>query len=283
MAELELSAAPAPPPDADAARALRVRSARREITERRRITQRLRQALGAGGFVMAYQPIISLSSGFIAGAESHIRLTHARRGMIPAAQFMPIAERSDIIADVGNWIIQTASEDARDWPEHLRVSIALSPGHLQSGGLVRQVLEALSRSGIAPERLEFELNEAMLTDQNEDMVFSLRALHGLGVRLALTSFGTGFASLGALKRLPLTTLRLDRTLLPGAAEDRAETAILNAAIATGHALDCRLLAEGVETEAQLAQLRQFGCDEAQGPYFSQPVGAPEIRAMLVGP
>jgi len=281
MAELQLSPAAAPP-DAEAARALRVRNARREITERRRITQRLRQALGDGGFVMAYLPIVSLATGLIAGAESLICLTHARRGLIPAAQFMPIAERSEIIADVGNWIIQTASEDARSWPEHLRVSIALSPRHLQSGRLVRQVLEALSRSDLAPERLEFELTEAMLTDPNDDMVFALRALHGLGVRLALTGFGSGFTSLGALKRLPLATLRLDRVLLPGETEDRAETAVLNAAIATGHALDCRILAEGVESDAQLTRLRELGCDEAQGPYFSQAVAASELRAMLAG-
>jgi EAL domain-containing protein (putative c-di-GMP-specific phosphodiesterase class I) len=277
MVELSL---PARPDTGDNARDLRLRSARREVTERRRITQRLREALSTDGFNMGYQPIINLNSGFITGAESLIRLTHARRGLIHAVHFMPVAERSDIIVEVAGWIIQTASLDARRWPETLRVSIALSARHLQSGRLMRQVLDALSRSGIAPERLEFELTEAMLIDQNDDMVFALRALHGIGVRLALNNFGTGYAALGALKRLPLSTLRLDRTLLPGTAEDRAQTAILNAAIATGHALDGTILAEGVETEAQLIQLRQLGCDEAQGPYFSQPVEAADIRAML---
>jgi EAL domain-containing protein (putative c-di-GMP-specific phosphodiesterase class I) len=259
MVELSL---PARPDTGDNARDLRLRSARREVTERRRITQRLREALSTDGFNMGYQPIINLNSGFITGAESLIRLTHARRGLIHAVHFMPVAERSDIIVEVAGWII------------------ALSARHLQSGRLMRQVLDALSRSGIAPERLEFELTEAMLIDQNDDMVFALRALHGIGVRLALNNFGTGYAALGALKRLPLSTLRLDRTLLPGTAEDRAQTAILNAAIATGHALDGTILAEGVETEAQLIQLRQLGCDEAQGPYFSQPVEAADIRAML---
>jgi EAL domain-containing protein (putative c-di-GMP-specific phosphodiesterase class I) len=279
MVEAHLATLSAPP-GTEAARALRLRHARREVTERRRITQRLRQALNEGGFVMAYQPIISLPSGLINGAEALIRLSHARRGLIPAAQFMPIAERSDIIAEVGGWIIETAAEDARDWPDSLRVAITLSARHLQSGKLVRQVLDALSRSGIASERLEFELNEEMLSDDDEDMAFALRALHGLGVRLALNNFGTGYAALGALKRVPLSTLRLDRKLLPGPLEDRAETAILNAAISTGHALDCRILAEGVETDAQLALLRQLGCDEVQGPYFSQPAAAPDMRAML---
>jgi EAL domain-containing protein (putative c-di-GMP-specific phosphodiesterase class I) len=278
MAEAHISTLSAPP-DGEAARALRLRSARREVTERRRITQRLRQALSGGGFVMAYQPIVDLRSGMISGAEALIRLSHARRGLIPATQFMPVAERSDIIADVGGWIIQTASA-ALDWPESVRVAIILSARHLQSGKLVRQVLDALSRSGIAPERLDFELTEAMLLDEDEDMAFSLRALHGLGVRLALNNFGAGYTALGALKRVPLSSLRLDRKLLPGPTEDRAETAILNAAISTGHALDCRILAEGVETEAQLALLRQLDCDEAQGPYFSQPVTADDMRGML---
>jgi len=279
MAEAHLSETEAPP-GTEAARALRLRSARREVTERRRITQRLRQALSDGGFAMAYQPIINLSSGLISGAEALIRLSHARRGLIPAAQFMPIAERSDIIADVGGWIIQTANEDAQHWPESLRVAITLSARHVQSGKLVRQVLDSLSRSGIAPERLEFELTEAMLLDDDHDMAFALRALHGLGVRLALNNFGTGFTALGALKRVPLSSLRLDRKLLSGSTADRAETAILNAAISTGHALDCTILADGVETEAQLTLLRQLGCDEAQGPYFSQPVTTEDIRGML---
>jgi len=279
MAEAHISTLSAPH-GTEGARALRLRNARREVTERRRITQRLRQALSGGGFVMAYQPVVNLRSGLVSGAEALIRLSHARRGLIPAAQFMPIAERSEIIADVGGWIVQAASVDAQDWPESVRVAIILSTRHLQSGRLVRQVLDALSRSGIAPERLEFELTEAMLLGEDAEMAATLRALHGLGVRLALNNFGAGYTALGALKRVPLNSLRLDRKLLPGPTEDRAETAILNAAISTGHALDCRILAEGVETEAQLALLRQLDCDEAQGPYFSQPVTAEDMRAML---
>jgi EAL domain-containing protein (putative c-di-GMP-specific phosphodiesterase class I) len=263
-----------------AARDLRLRNARREITERRRITQRLRQALATGGFVLHYQPIVSLNTGLIRGAEALIRLTHNRRGLIPANHFMPVAERSDVIVDVGGWILQNASWDAGAWPTNISVAITLSLRHLQSGRLVRQLMEALNRSGLAADRLELELTETMLIDDNDDTAFSLRALQALGVRMALNNFGAGYASLSALKRLPLSTLRLDRSLLQNLAEGKAETAIVHAAINAGHALGCNVLADGVETEVQLALLKHIGCDEGQGTYFSNAVTAGELTAML---
>jgi EAL domain-containing protein (putative c-di-GMP-specific phosphodiesterase class I) len=170
-----------------AARELRLRTARRDITERRGITQHLRQALNTGGFVLHYQPLVSLKSGLIRGAEALIRLQHSRRGLIPANHFMPIAERSDVITDVGGWMLHQACMDAAHWPGNLSVAVTLSLRHLQSGRLIRQLLEALSHSGLSPERLELELTEAMLIDDNDDTAFSLKALQGLHARLALNS------------------------------------------------------------------------------------------------
>lgn len=262
------------------ARELRLRTARREITERRRITQRLRQALVSGGFVLHYQPLISLRSGLARGAEALIRLQHTRRGLIPANHFLPIAERSDLIVDVGGWMLHHACLQAANWPASFSVAVPLSLRHLQSGKLVRQLLEALSHSGIAPERLELELTEAMLIDENDDTVFALKALQSIGVRLALNNFGLGYASLSALKRLPLSTLRLDRSLTQNLAEDGAGSAIIHAAIEAGHALGCTVLADGVETEAQLKRLMEIGCDEGQGAYFTSPVSAVEMAAMF---
>jgi EAL domain-containing protein (putative c-di-GMP-specific phosphodiesterase class I) len=258
---------------------LRQRAARREITERRRITQRLRQALCTGGFVLHYQPIVSLASGLACGAETLIRLQHARRGLIPAAHFMPIAERSDVIIDVTGWIINTACAEAAGWPGHFSLFIALSQRHLQSGRLVRQLLEALSRSGLAPERLHMAITEAMLLDENDDTIFALRALQGLGVPFALNNFGTGYASLSALKRLRFSTLRLDRSLIQNLSE-RSGVAIVRAAVEAGHALDCKVLADGVETAEQYQRLADIGADEGQGPYFSVPVDAAEMAAMF---
>jgi EAL domain-containing protein (putative c-di-GMP-specific phosphodiesterase class I) len=265
------------------ARALRLRTARREITERRRITQRMRQALSGGGLVLHYQPLVALRTGLVRGAEALIRLQHQRRGLIPASHFMPIAEQSEIITDVGGWMLHQACMEASRWPDCLSVAATLSLRHLQSGRLIRQLLEALSHSGLAPERLELELSEAMLIDAHEDTEFALRALQGIGVRLALNNFGTGYASLSALRRVPLTTLRLDRSLIQHLDESPSGAAIVQAAIEAGHALGCRVLADGIEHAAQFRLLAGLGCDEGQGSYFSQPVGAAEMAAMLGPP
>jgi EAL domain-containing protein (putative c-di-GMP-specific phosphodiesterase class I) len=267
-------------PAAQSARELRLRTARREITERRRITQRLRQALADEDFVLHYQPLVSLKSGLIRGAETLIRLRHNRRGLITANHFMPIAERSDVINDIGGWMLLNACMEAGAWPGYISVAVTLSLRHLQSGRLIRQLLEALNRSGLTPERLELELTESMLIDDNDDTVFSLKALYGIGIRMALNNFGTGYASLSALKRLPLTTLRLDRSMIQNLGEGQSDTAIVHAAINAGHALGCTVLADGVETEEQFMLLGQIGCDEGQGAYFSQPVSAAEMTAMF---
>ena len=267
-------------PVAQSTRELRLRTARREITERRRITQRLRQALSDNDFVLHYQPLVSLQSGLIRGAETLIRLRHARRGLITANHFMPIAERSDIINDIGGWMLQRACLEASTWPGCISVAVTLSLRHLQSGRLVRQLQEALNRSGLTPERLELELTESILIDDNDDTVFSLKALQAIGIRMALNNFGIGYASLSALKRLPLTTLRLDRSMIQNLGESQSDAAIAHAAIDAGHALGCTVLADGVETERQFVLLGQIGCDEGQGAYFSQPVCATEMAAMF---
>ena len=272
-------AASGSPPALPTPRELRQRTARREITERRRTTQRLRQALCSGGLILYYQPIINFSSGLACGAETLIRLQHARRGLIPAAHFMPIAERSDVIIDIAGWIMNTACAEAAGWPGHFAVFTALSSRHLQSGKLVKQLLEVLSRSGLPPERLHIEITEAMLLDDNDDTIFALRALQGLGVPLALNNFGTGYASLSALKRLNISTLRLDRSLIQNLSEPSG-VAIVRAAVEAGHALGCKVQADGVETAEQFQRLTEIGADEGQGAYFSPPVEAGEMAAMF---
>jgi EAL domain-containing protein (putative c-di-GMP-specific phosphodiesterase class I) len=170
--------------------------------------------------------------------------------------------------------------EAGAWPGYISVAVTLSLRHLQSGRLIRQLLEALNRSGLTPERLELELTESMLIDDNDDTVFSLKALQGIGIRMALNNFGVGYASLSALKRLPLTTLRLDRSMIQNLGEGQSDTAIVHAAINAGHALGCTVLADGVETEEQFMLLGQIGCDEGQGAYFSQPVSPAEMTTMF---
>ncbi len=260
-------------------RTLRARMTRRELTERRRIIRHLRQALSAGDFVLRHQPLVSLATGRIRGAEALIRLQHSRRGLITPNHFMPVAERSDIVNDIGGWTLHQACADAVTWPAGLTVGVLLSLHHLQSSQFIRHVLEALNRSTLAPERLELEFTDAMLIDDNDITAFTLKALRGIGVRMALNNFGRSYGSLNVLKRLPLTTLRLDRSMLQNLGQDAADTAIIHAVIEAGHALGSTILAEGIETEQQFDLLRQLDCDEGQGNYFSQPVAAAEISAI----
>ncbi len=264
----------------DQARGLRVLAARREITERRRITLRLRQALSSGGFILHYQPQVQLASGAVHKAEAMIRLQHKRRGLILPSQFMPVAARSDIIHDIGGWIIAQTCQEVARWPENIAAAISLSLRQVQNASLVKFLVEALAHSGIAPSRLELELTEAMLIEDNEDTMFTLKALRGLGINMAIANFGLGYASLSALKRLPLSTLKLDRSLIRNIGEDAETDAILRVAIEAGHVLGCIVLADGVETEAQAAALQKIGCDQGQGAYFGQPMPAGEFRKRI---
>jgi EAL domain-containing protein (putative c-di-GMP-specific phosphodiesterase class I) len=268
------------PLDAAEARALRARAARREMTERRRVTARLREALTENGLLLHFQPQMRLKTGDLRGAEGLIRLQHRRRGLILPNHFMPIAERSDVINDIGAWMLHRACAEAADWPAQYKVALALSHRQLRSGRLTKTLIEALTRSGLPAARLEVELTEAMLIDDNDDTIFSLKALRGLGVRLALNNFGTGYASLSALKRLPLSTLKLDRSLVEYLGQDISGTAIVHAAVEAGHALGCSVLAEGVETAEQCRLLEEIGCDEGQGQFFSPPLTGAEFRAQV---
>ncbi len=262
------------------ARELRVRAARRDVTERRRIADRLKQAVQQNGFLLHYQPFIDLKSGVMQGAEASIRLQHRRRGLILPHHFMPVAERFDVINDIGAWILRHTCADAATWPASYAVAVRLAHRQLRSGLLIKHLIEALAASGIASERLELGLSEAMLIDDDADTVFTIKALASLNVRLALIDFGAHHARLAALKRLPLSTLKLDRSLTQRLGLDHGDTAIVHAAVEAGHAMGCTVLADGVESEAQCRLLTDIGCDEAQGSYFGHPITANELQLKI---
>ncbi|OYV39821.1 MAG: hypothetical protein B7Z81_02830 [Acidocella sp. 20-61-6] len=267
------------PPDISGdseARELRARAARRDVTERRRIADRLRQALTHEGFLLHYQPCLHLKTGRVEGAEAVIRLKHRRRGLILPHHFMPIAEHFEVINDIGAWMLHCACTDAMTWPVPTVVSVRLAHRQFRNGHLIKHLIEALTATGLASERLELCLTEAMLIEEDLDTIFTIKAMASLGVRLALIDFGTGHASLAALKRLPLGTLKLDRHMVQRLGQDYGDNAIVHAAIEAGHAMGCSVLADGVENEAQCRLLEDIGCDEAQGPYFSQPLTSEEF-------
>jgi EAL domain-containing protein (putative c-di-GMP-specific phosphodiesterase class I) len=250
---------------------------RSEAAQRRRLLKDLAEAARTGGFSLHFQPRLSLQSGAATGAEALIRWRHPKRGLISPATFIPLAEQTGVITDIGGWVLRTACAEAARWGDR-RISVNVSARQLSDHALLRQVGAALEESGLVSDRLELELTESMLFDVSVDTLLILSAIRDLGVGIALDDFGTGFASLSMLKRLPLTVMKLDRSLVRDLPENVEDVAIVRAVIETGHALGLTVVAEGIETEAQRAFLAGAGCDEGQGWLFSHPVPADELWA-----
>ncbi|MBN9562538.1 MAG: EAL domain-containing protein [Alphaproteobacteria bacterium] len=262
---------PSPPADFDR---------RAEMAERRRLLHDLREAIARETFVLHYQPRLSLAAGTVDGAEALLRLPDRRRGFISPGAFIPLAERTGLINAIGAWVLRTACREAATWPGPATVSVNVSPRQLHDGALLGQVTRALGESGLAADRLELELTESMLIDFGEDLLFVLSALRDQGIGLALDDFGVGFASLATLRKLPLTVMKLDRSLVRGLPSDREDAAIVRAVVATGHALGLTVVGEGIETVGQRDFLAAIGTDQGQGYLFSRPVPAAELRQML---
>ena len=252
---------------------------RTPTVQRRQLDRDLRRAVSHGDLVVHYQPRWSLATGDLTGAEALLRWPDRRRGLVPPGEFIPAAERSGLIHALGRWVLREACTEAASWPG-LAVSVNVSARQLREGTLLDQVGDALAESGLSPERLELEFPEELLLECGTDLLLTLSALRDAGVGIALDDFGSGCASLSVLRRLPLTTLKLDRLLvreLPRSAEDAS---IADAAIGAGHAMGLTVVAEGIETEAQRALLSGLGCDEAQGYLFSRPVPPAILRNLL---
>ena len=253
--------------DADAQGPARFRVAqglRAQTIARRRMESDLRRAIERDAVSLQYQPRVALGSGEVRGAEALLRWSDRRRGLVSPAQFIPVAERSVLIVDLGGWA-------------QLLVSVYVSALLLTYGALLEQVAAALDESGLVPERLEIELTESLLIEVETETFLVLSAIRDLGVGLSLDDFGTGYASLAALKRLPLTAMKLDRSLIRALPGDREDAAIVRAVVETGHALGLLVVAEGIETEAQRAFLSGIGCDEGQGYLFGHPAPATALE------
>ncbi len=244
----------------------------------RRLRRDLSTASEQEGFVLHYQPRVALRSGAVTGAEALIRWPHRKRGLMAPGSFIPIAEQAGLISDIGAWVLRAACLSAATWNRDLRVAVNVSARQLHDRELLRQIGESIEISGLPPERLEIELSEAILLDDDLDTLLALSAIRDLGVGITLDDFGSGVASLSMLKRLPLELIKLDRSLVRTLPDDGEDVAIVQAIIDTSHALGLGVVAEGVETEAQRSLLAALGCDEAQGYLFSQPLPEDQFRA-----
>jgi EAL domain-containing protein (putative c-di-GMP-specific phosphodiesterase class I) len=273
----------ATPPSYAPARFSMVPDRRAAAAELRQTRQDLEAAAAAEAFVLYYQTRIKLPSRQTCGAEALIRWPQRRRGLIPPATFLPLAEECGAIMRIGAWALRTACAEAQTWPGET-VSVNVSARQIAEGAVLGQVADALERTGLPPESLVIELAETMLANLNLDGLLTLSAIRDLGAGVAVDNFGSGLASLSVLRRLPLTALNLDRSLVRDLPTSREDAALVRAVIAAGHALGLTVVAEGVETEAQRAFLAENGCDEAQGFLFSHPVPAEQLnRARALRP
>lgn len=237
----------------------------------------LQQAVGNSELLLHYQPIIDLRLGRVCGFEALMRWKHPSRGTIPPSEFIPLAEESGLIVGMGAWALKQACLDATAWPDDIAVSVNLSARQIAEGDMYATVRDALTASGLAPQRLELELTETALMHNCEQAHRVLNKLHQLGVKLALDDFGTCFSNLSYLRDLPVSSLKIDRSFVQEASARPGARAILAAVADLAAKLGVRAVAEGVETEANLLTAREAGYHEAQGFYFSLPVPAASVR------
>ncbi|WP_207459720.1 EAL domain-containing protein [Azospirillum sp. SYSU D00513] len=240
----------------------------------------LREALAKGQFELHYQPLVNLRSGRVRGFEALLRWRHPERGLVSPAEFIPVAEETGLIVALGEWVLQEACREAVGWPAGLGVSVNLSPVQFRSRGLVEAVAGALAESGLEPERLELEITESVLLQDNDANLAVLSELRQLGLRIAMDDFGTGYSALGYLRSFPFDKIKIDRSFVSDLPQGEGSKAILHAVAGLGRSLAITTTAEGVETRDQLEAVRAQGCDEAQGYFFSRPVPAAEIPLLL---
>jgi EAL domain-containing protein (putative c-di-GMP-specific phosphodiesterase class I) len=227
-----------------------------------------------------YQPVVNLGSSEVTGCEALLRLHHPERGMVSPAEFIPVAEDTGLIGQLGEWVLTTACADAATWPDHLKVAVNVSPVQFRSPTFGLKVAAALSASGLAANRLELEITEAVLIRDDEAALTILHELRALGVRIALDDFGTGYSSLSYLQRFPFDKIKIDRCFVTDIAENDGSSAIVRAVVNIADARNMTTTAEGVETEQQRQLLHLLGCTEMQGYLFSRPRPLAEIRTLL---
>jgi len=255
----------------------------RRAKEQWQLEGELRQALKVKQLLLHYQPKVSLRSGRIVGAEALIRWSHPQHGMIPPGKFIPLAEETGLILELGCWILDEACRQIRSWLddglEMVPIAINLSARQFNER-LPARLLAAIERHGVPCELLTLEITESLLVRGQEKVIPIMNELVAMGFRLSLDDFGTGYSSLAYLKRFPITTLKIDRAFVIGVPDDENDSAIAQAIVTMGKQLRQEIVAEGIETLEQMAFLRRLGCDQLQGFLFSPPVAAAAFELMV---
>jgi diguanylate cyclase (GGDEF)-like protein/PAS domain S-box-containing protein len=252
--------------------------------ERQSIEESLRRALERQEFALHYQPKINLSTGEIAGAEALLRWTHPVRGPVSPAQFIPVAEDCGLIQPIGNWVLREACQQARVWLEAglplETMAVNISAVQLRDENFLDRIFAILRDTALDPKFLELELTESVLMKHAESTESILKTLRSRGVQIAVDDFGTGYSSLSYLRKFPIDALKIDQSFVRQITTAPDETTIVTAMISMGRSLKLRVVAEGVETQAEMAFLQAHQCDQAQGYYFSRPVPAQQFARLL---
>ncbi len=257
----------------------------RRAKDRLVIESRLRRSLESEEFTLHYQPKVDLRSGFVVGMEALVRWDDPERGRVRPDHFIPIAEETGLIVPLGEWVLKEACAQAKRWHDEglppLRLSVNVSTRQLQGDAVVESILAIVDKSGFDPKHLELEITESAIMTDTAKSIAVIEALGKQGITFAIDDFGTGYSSLSYLKNLPISALKIDRSFVNDI-ESSEESARLAAAIlALGQSLNLKVIAEGVETERQLAFLKQHWCDEIQGFLFARPLDAEKFKALLI--
>jgi diguanylate cyclase (GGDEF)-like protein len=253
-----------------------------QLAQKVRLERDLRQALERGEIKVHYQPLVSLAGGTIIGAEALMRWQHGSLGTISPGAFIPIAEDTGMIVELSYALLKQALHDLHELPSSFYLSVNLSVRQLQHPGLVEALSELLQSSHTGPNRLVLEVTESSLMTNPDANIETLEQLSTLGFRLAMDDFGTGYASLNYLKRLPVDILKIDRSFVKGLPDDEDDATLVTTILALGQSLGLEIVAEGVETSAQEAFLKRYGCQQVQGFLYSKPVPFPEFTRLLNG-
>jgi predicted signal transduction protein with EAL and GGDEF domain len=258
-----------------------------KMSERLNLETALRRAVERHELRVFYQPIVRLEDGNIDGFEALVRWQHPERGLLSPVEFIPLAEETGLILPIGNWVLEEACRQIREWQLYrpdaapITLSVNVSARQFQSPELVETLSRVLADTGFEPRHLKLELTESLMMRDIDGALARLTMLDGLSVQLAVDDFGTGYSSLAYLRRLPISVLKVDKSFVSRLALDSKDGAIVRSVITLAHDLGMSVIAEGVETNEQLRRLKELGCELAQGYLFSRPVPAEIARSMVI--
>jgi predicted signal transduction protein with EAL and GGDEF domain len=267
---------------ADGRRTFRFFEARmdEQARARRMFEYDLRQAIADGGFEIHYQPLVDLCSGEITGCEALLRWRHPERGMVSPGEFIPVAEDTGLITQLGEWTLSAACAEAASWPAEVMLAVNVSPIQFKSPGFALVVAAALASSGLSARQLELEITEAVLIRDDDETLALLHQIRAMGVRIALDDFGTGYSSLSYLQRFPFDKIKIDRSFVSDVTLPEGSAVIVQAVVKIASARGMTTTAEGVETEQQRDLLAAFGCTQMQGYLFSPAIAPAALRDLF---